>query len=203
MVVFLENRKKGCPSERKWRLFACGCCRVFFWERLPDHQCKDAIEVSERYADGQAQLSELEQARELAAQARRDYEARRERQQHQGVGHQGPECVCCAIRPTMSHDPYGVIQDMPKGSELKQRTLIRCVFGNQFGAVVVQPNWISDTVQSVGRVIYQERKFQELSILADALEDAGCNETSILEHLRSPGPHVRGCWALDLVLGKQ
>jgi hypothetical protein len=44
---------------------------------------------------------------------------------------------------------------------------------------------------------------QRLAVLADALEEAGCNDAEILTHLRSPGPHVRGCWALDLILGKQ
>ena len=51
-------------------------------------------------------------------------------------------------------------------------------------------------------MIYQERAFERLPILADALEEAGCDDPDILSHLRGPGPHVRGCWALDLVLGK-
>jgi hypothetical protein len=58
----------------------------------------------------------------------------------------------------------------------------------------------------VGRLansIYAERKFGELPILADALEDAGCTEAALLEHLRGPGPHERGCWALDVILGKE
>ena len=41
-----------------------------------------------------------------------------------------------------------------------------------------------------------------LAVLSDALEEVGCTDTALLSHLRSPGPHVRGCWALDLVLGK-
>jgi hypothetical protein len=50
--------------------------------------------------------------------------------------------------------------------------------------------------------IYDERAWQRLPILGDALEDAGCGDDALLSHLRSPGPHARGCWALDLVLGK-
>jgi hypothetical protein len=51
--------------------------------------------------------------------------------------------------------------------------------------------------------IYRDGKFNDLPILADALEDAGCTDADLLGHLRSPGPHVRGCWAVDLVLGKE
>jgi hypothetical protein len=53
----------------------------------------------------------------------------------------------------------------------------------------------------VAEVIYAERRFEYLPVLADALEEAGCGDAEVLGHLRGPGPHVRGCWALDLVLG--
>jgi hypothetical protein len=58
-------------------------------------------------------------------------------------------------------------------------------------------------VTNLARTIYAERTFDHLPILADALEDAGCTEADLLSHLRSPGPHVRGCWSLDLVLGRE
>jgi hypothetical protein len=43
----------------------------------------------------------------------------------------------------------------------------------------------------------------KLAVAADALEDAGCTDPELLGHLRGPGPQVRGCWAVDLVLGKE
>jgi len=55
----------------------------------------------------------------------------------------------------------------------------------------------------MAQMIYENRSFGILAILADALEEAGCADTDILDHLRGPGPHVRGCWAVDLILGKQ
>ena len=58
-------------------------------------------------------------------------------------------------------------------------------------------------VVKIAQGIYDERAFDRLPILADALEDAGCDNADILAHLRSPGPHVRGCWAVDLILGKK
>jgi len=55
----------------------------------------------------------------------------------------------------------------------------------------------------VSQVVYDERAFDLMPVLGDALEDAGCTDRAILDHCRSPGPHVRGCWVVDLILGKQ
>jgi hypothetical protein len=84
-----------------------------------------------------------------------------------------------------------------------QATLIRDIFGNPFRPVSVDPAWRTSTVVSLAQGIYDERAFDRLPILADALEDAGCTDADMLNHCRQPGEHVRGCWALDLLLGKQ
>ena len=62
--------------------------------------------------------------------------------------------------------------------------------------------WGSGIVQRLAQAIHEDRAFDRLPILGDALEDAGCLDAELLSHLRSPGPHVRGCWAVDLILGK-
>ena len=59
--------------------------------------------------------------------------------------------------------------------------------------------WNGRTVPRLARALYEERAFDRLPILADALEDAGCHHADLLAHCRGPGPHVRGCWVLDLV----
>ena len=64
-------------------------------------------------------------------------------------------------------------------------------------------SWLASLVLGLAQAIYDERAFDRLPILADALEDAGCTDAAILEHCRGPGPHVRGCWVVDLLLGKQ
>ena len=79
--------------------------------------------------------------------------------------------------------------------------LAREVFGNPFRPVIVAPQWRTPTVLAIAHEAYAERAFGQLPILADALEDDGCDAADLLAHLRSPSPHVRGCWALDLVLG--
>jgi len=65
------------------------------------------------------------------------------------------------------------------------------------------PAWLTSTVTSLAQSIYQERAFDRLPILADALEDSGCTNPDILNHCRQPGEHVRGCWVVDLLLGKE
>ncbi|AWM35790.1 hypothetical protein C1280_01280 [Gemmata obscuriglobus] len=83
-----------------------------------------------------------------------------------------------------------------------QALLIRCVFGNPFRPVTAEPGWLTSDVVALATGIYAERAFDRLPILADALQDAGCSRDDVLNHLRGDGPHVLGCWALDLVLGK-
>ena len=81
-------------------------------------------------------------------------------------------------------------------------SLIRCVVGNPFRPVVAAPSWRTSTVLALARQMYKAREFSALPILADALQDAGCDNADVLDHCRGPGPHVRGCWVVDLVLGK-
>jgi hypothetical protein len=90
-----------------------------------------------------------------------------------------------------------------------QFELLRDVFGNPFRAVAIAPGWRTPTVVSLARAAYDERALPagtldpvRLAILADALEEAGCHSTDILTHLRRPCEHVRGCWVVDLLLGK-
>ena len=76
------------------------------------------------------------------------------------------------------------------------------LFGNPFRRVPFDPLWRSSTAVALAAGVYADRAFDRLPILADALEDAGCDAAELLAHLRGDGPHVRGCWALDLVLRK-
>jgi hypothetical protein len=84
-----------------------------------------------------------------------------------------------------------------------QAGLIRDIFGNPFCPVEFDRNWRTPAVLSVAAGIYEDRAFKRLPILADALEDAGCANSEVLKHLRDPGPHVPGCWVVDLVLGRE
>ena len=81
--------------------------------------------------------------------------------------------------------------------------LVRCVFGKPFlPNVTVDPEWLTSKVVDVAGAIYEARAFNGMPILGDALEEAGCSNDDVQKHCRSKNPHVRGCWVVDLVLGK-
>ena len=90
--------------------------------------------------------------------------------------------------------------------ERAQTDLIRCIFVTlPFRPVHLAPSlltWNDATIPKIAEAIYEDRAFERLPILADALEEAGCTDTNILDHCRTPGEHGRGCWPVDLVLGK-
>jgi hypothetical protein len=103
--------------------------------------------------------------------------------------------------------PAGVIADyavraVAEREQNVQVRLIRCIFGNPFRPATLAPAWRTPTVFALAQTAYDERAFDRLPVLADALEDASCTDRTILEHLRGPGPHVRGCWVVDMLLGK-
>jgi hypothetical protein len=93
-------------------------------------------------------------------------------------------------------------QDNPE--RLWQGTLLNEMFGNPFRPVAFDPAWRSDTAVPLAKHIYEARDFSAMPILADALQDAGCEREAVLAHCRDPQQvHVRGCWVVDLVLGKE
>ncbi len=79
---------------------------------------------------------------------------------------------------------------------------LHCLFGNSFRPVALDPAWLTPTVRGLAQGIYDDRAFDRPPILADALEDAGCTDEQILSHCRGPGPHARGCFVIDCLLGK-
>jgi hypothetical protein len=88
--------------------------------------------------------------------------------------------------------------------------LLRDIFGNPFRPGLLQPAWLSPAVRETAQIAYDDREFptgalnqKRMVALADALEQAGCFDGVILSHCRGPGEHVRGCWVLDLLLGKE
>src|SRR5262249_38974215 len=97
-----------------------------------------------------------------------------------------------------------------EGTKNSALTILRCTFANPFRPVTIDPAWLTPTVITLATAAYNERSLPsgELdparpAVPADALEEAGCQDADILGHLRSPGPHVRGCWVVDLLLGKE
>src|SRR5262249_19994652 len=88
-------------------------------------------------------------------------------------------------------------------AEAYQCGLLRCLFGNPFREVAFEPRWGTADVAQLARAVYAGGHCERLPILADALMDAGCADEAILGHCRGAGPHARGCWVLDRLLGRE
>jgi hypothetical protein len=89
------------------------------------------------------------------------------------------------------------------GEHKHQVTLLDDIIGNPFRPVAVDPSWLTNGVVNLACSIYENRIFDRMPVLADALEEAGCTNANMLNHCRQLGEHVRGCWVLDLLLGKE
>lgn len=92
-----------------------------------------------------------------------------------------------------------------RGEQQKQSTFLRDIFGNPFRLVTIEPAWLTwhdATIPKIAQTICAEHRFADMPLLADALEEAGCIDADILNHCRQPSEHVRGCWVVDLLLGK-
>src|SRR5262245_43810604 len=109
-----------------------------------------------------------------------------------------------AVALTCSPQDESTLRRIPAESA-RQANLTRCILGNPFAPPRLDPDWLAahPVLAQIARSIYDDRAFRELPILADALEDAGCDQADLLAHCRSIEPHARGCWVVDLVLGKQ
>jgi hypothetical protein len=109
-------------------------------------------------------------------------------------------------RVTESRDFDGIESSSWQDERPKYCDFIRDIFGNPFRPVTTDPAWLTwndGTARKLAQTIYDERRFELLPILADALEESGCDNADILTHCRGPGPHVHGCWVVDLLLGKE
>lgn len=180
-------------SARKYRLIGCACCR-FIWDGLASDNQRRSVEVAERFAEGKATADELRRAWQQAA----------------------PPGATTASQYENEPLLRTVAQVVARMRELNLRGLappatdqglcdvIRDLVGNPFRPVVIDLDWLvanGEQAQTIAEDIDAEGRFDELPVLADSLEDAGCSDERILEHARQPR-HYRGCWLLDAILGK-
>jgi hypothetical protein len=223
MFGILQARDTGRGRERKLRLFAVACCRRV-WHLIADERSKELVETAERFAEGRAAQAELEAAREtvtgpdwaaavratrmgmtdaawgLALQAAHDCA--------DAVPYHAATGASAAARNASAWAAGRSRQEATRQAERHYHgDLLRCLFGTPFRPPTTVDDslltWNGGTVSRLAQAIYEERAFDRLPILADALEEAGCTDTEMLRHLRSGGPHARGCWAVDLLLAKE
>jgi hypothetical protein len=225
MLALLGSRETFLTraGRRKMRLYACACCRGI-WHLLTDERSRHAVVVAEDHADGAATLEQLWLA-DLAAGKAADAAAGPSR----SVEYHGRMAACAAATRCITRKWGAVLaakeaalarqkaagrgrQDAWTASQVQPEerrwlaSLLRDLFGNPFREVKPDPAWLAwndRTVHALARAVYDERAFDRLPVLTDALEEAGCDNAGILAHCRGPGPHVRGCWVVDLILGKE
>jgi hypothetical protein len=225
MLARLGNR----PSERKLRLFACACVRRR-WAELTSARSREAVEVSERFADGRTGAAVLEAAWQ-AGQAALFDESYFHIPALQAAAETANPDIWTAVPTVLQHLTQAACREALYGAvtgedeaqvrqlaaafeHLCQAAVMRECFDNPFRPSAIDRAWLcwnDHTVEKMARVIYDEERFDDLPILSDALEEAGCTSLAILSHLRAvPRPagwdspriaaHVRGCWVLDLLL---
>jgi hypothetical protein len=198
-------------SARKERLLGCICCRSI-WHLFTDERSRLSVEAAEQWADGEVPDQVLAEMR-IAAQKAQETVSRRVADEAPFEDRTRLEAVRAAIQVAeldkhevcmAAHHARSAIKYSSSREKEQQLTpLIRDLVGNPFRPVTLNPVWQTATVTSLAQAIYDERAFDRMPILADALEDAGCTSAAILQHCRQPGEHCRGCWVVDLLLGKQ
>ena len=225
--VWIESNKfatllklaDGKASGRKLRLLTCACCRVLEPAFSSHTQALIAIDATERFLDGKCSESELAAASRAAAEeeyrpfaiSARGRPLTKEEElgvwlsqmarwasdtQRKGAASRAAE-VSDGVWLARNKNIVG------KHWQKKIASILRDVVGNPYRPVALDPRWLSSTVLDLARTIYDERVFERLPVLAESLMDAGCDNEEILKHCRSAGPHVRGCWVVDLLLGKE
>jgi hypothetical protein len=204
MLSFLGKK----ASFRKRRLFACACVRRI-WHLLDDPRSRRAVEVAEALADGKVNKETAKCVqREAGAASRATPKGRWYPADAAAICIlQSTEDISTAARTATAASHAGVTLSAERTA---QAVLVRDIFGNPFRPLSLEPAWMTPTVLNLAQAAYDNRLLPSglldnarLAVLADALEEGGCADGELLEHLRSAGPHVRGCWPVDLILNKE
>jgi hypothetical protein len=227
-----EQAEPGPPriSARKLRLYASACCRRI-GGLLTDERSRQAVEVAERHADGLATDAELRAAESAAWDAmnavtrvpmpeagkpRMAWEPHRSEAAPQlYAARAAVELARGTAEAAVAAAVQAVLEAATEWGDTKWATqaagaavraaLLRDLVGNPFRPRAIDPAWLEwrgGTVRRIAQAIYDESRFEELPVLADALEEAGCTDADLLAHCRG-GEHVRGCWVVDGLLGKE
>ena len=198
--VRMLNSLKGKASERKLRLFAVACC-CRGRSVLRSKKTRAVLEALEAYADNLINRKTMEERRKAWYQ-RFDYP----------FPISGTWNAALA-QATITHtkgwaseaaEHAATATGRPEKERALQSHALKEILGNPFRPVSLDPSWLTSDVRLLARGIYDDRAFDRMPILADALQDAGCDNEDVLNHCRDPKQvHVRGCWVVDLILGKE
>jgi len=217
-------------SERKSRLFAVACCRRIL-HLMPTDEARECVLAAEQFADGLIDEDGLNAAVEASMRScQQDWRVRcysfalahpavqRAAINALGRVHRQEGARASVTDAVAEAWAYSTLfeakeeytaekyQFLYVAERVRQADLLRDIAGNPFRPASVRPSWLAWNDRCVERMacgIYEERAFDRLPILHDALLDAGCDNEDILAHCRTQHEHVRGCWVIDLLLGKE
>jgi hypothetical protein len=220
---------RGRAADRKLRLFAVACCRRV-WPLVRAEVWGRAVAVADGYADGRCSETELRDAGWPAHGASRVVTAGPTvREAHADRAAAAAEAAAAAtsyrtrVWPDTSESYFAAVvaaqhaalaakfatraaggagRPAAKRERRVQAGLLRDVFGPRLPPACLPTAWRTSAVVGLAEAIYEGRAFDRLPILTDALEEAGCADPDYLDHCRGGGPHVRGCWVVDVILGK-
>jgi hypothetical protein len=203
------------------RLFACACLR-HIWLQWGKAKVPEEVEISERFADGKIDKRILNEVRSrLGARGGISAAWAANCASHAVLCDQ-PDVAAERALTSAAHFAFHLVYeatfsksefvgDTEKALAAQQVDsnkiveLFRDIFGNPFRSITINSAWLAwrdGAIVRIAQHIYDDRAFADLPELADALEEAGCTNAELLAHCRQPGPHVRGCWSVDLILGK-
>jgi hypothetical protein len=177
-------------SDRKLRLLACGVARTALeWKSVSGYRV--AIDCGEALADNRRPPLPPEVARPscIAASA-------------VGGVTPGSRLALRCLEPVVRRRYSGIFPDHTNAFEAIEIATFRDLAPNPFVPLAWNPDWFTSAVRDLAAHIYAAHEFCSMPILADALQDAGCDDEQILTHCRADETHARGCWVLDAVLGK-
>ncbi|QEL16602.1 hypothetical protein [Limnoglobus roseus] len=201
---------RGRVSDRKMMLFACGCCRLVEGD-IPGAAllAKQFEPKADRPMKAEEKVSLLTTAFQFVFGDQQSYLARM-----LGGADQSPWLLAYRVanllryfQAVKGHKP-GEEGGEPTQPELssdspEQAAVLRDIVGHPFRDVGFDPNWRTETVVGLANAIEEDAAWDRMPILADALQDAGCERSEVLAHCRDPHQiHRRGCWVIDAILGR-
>jgi hypothetical protein len=212
--------KSGCRlSARKFRLCAVAVCRRV-WPMLADGRLRTAVETAEKYADGDVTDEELATVHSDAdsTSAKLLAAAFTSRSREAGMQANAASAASSALRlfafdaarcstnfACLAASGNAIGENARSYDErLAQAQILRDIFDTPWRPVsAIEVPSQNFAIARLAADIYEERAFSRLPELAVALEEAGCRDAVLLGHLQGEGPQVKGCWALDTILGKE
>jgi hypothetical protein len=186
---------------RQHALYAVACCHRI-WPSLVDARSRTAVETTEAFVEARATPEQWRESHLRALEAFHDLN------DTAGFGSPQGQAAWAAYSASAEDMAWALHRDLVDGAGTTfkgaaQADLVRCIFGNPFRTLTVDPVWLTSTAIAIARGMYESRDFSAMPILADSLQDAGCDNEDVVNHCRSEGAHVRGCWVVDAVLGKR